>query len=180
MIYWRMRSLIIRCRVNCSVVGCAWWGSRMQRPVVPLMAYSRQRSCFSRSTKRRRRRRRWRRRCWRRRRRRCGRRLTRALAVDHVLDVHEAALVRIFVDRRGCRRHEGVRAVGARWQLNTTSALEEAAAVHRRTVRRAALAVHEEVAVGRRADDVLVRCVVVGVLDRHREVAPADSRWRRW
>ena len=48
------------------------------------------------------------RRRWRR-----GWRLAGALAVDHVLNVHAAALVRVLVHRRRCRRHEVVRAIRA-------------------------------------------------------------------
>ena len=119
--------------------------------------------------------RRWRR--WRRRRRRWewwwrrrGGRLAGALAVDHILDVHEAALVRVLVHRRRRRRHEDVRAIWARGHFHHLSALEESAAVDLGAVQRAALAVDLH-AVGRRADHVLVITVIVGVVDLHCQVA---------
>eukprot|EP00964_Phaeocystis_antarctica_P006871 scaffold3713_cov55-Phaeocystis_antarctica.AAC.2 len=96
--------------------------------------------------------------------RRRGGRLAGALAVDHVLDVHDAALVRVRIDIRGCLRYEGVRAIhthGQRYHLGT---LKEG--VDGRPSRWAALAVHLY-AVDRRADHVLVLAVVVGVPDRH-------------
>ena len=110
-----------------------------------------------------------------------------ALAVDHVRGVHEAALVRVLVHRRRRRRHEGVRAIGSRRQLELRGTLEVAALVdhgEHRAVRfidiagsclgiraqRAALAVHLH-AVGCRAQHVLVVVVVVGVLHRDGQVA---------
>ena len=126
------------------------------------------------------RRRQWRWRAGRLRWRRGGR-LAEAIAVDHVLDVHVTALVRILVDRFRRRRHEGVRAIRADWQRHHLGALEKIPNRHRarhRAVRRAALAVHFH-AVGRRAHNVLVGSVVVGVVDRYCQVALPVLRRRR-
>ena len=49
-----------------------------------------------------------------------------ALTVDHVLNVHKAPLMRIFIHRRCCRRHEGVRAIWTDRQQHPLGALEEA------------------------------------------------------
>eukprot|EP00964_Phaeocystis_antarctica_P072264 scaffold44165_cov57-Phaeocystis_antarctica.AAC.6 len=95
-----------------------------------------------------------------------------ALAVEHVLDVHEAALVRVLVDCGRRRRHERVRAIRARRQRHHLGALEEAPVVDHGAVRckvgtvrpqaqRAALAVHLHT-IDRRAHHVLVGSVVVG------------------
>ena len=147
-------------------------------------------TCFSRHVVRARRRPRWRDRRRRGRWRRGGRRggvMAGAFAVDHVRGVHEAALVRVLVHRGRRRRHEGVRAIGSRRQLELRGTLEVAALVdhgEHRAVRfidiagscrgiraqRAALAVHLH-AVGCRAQHVLVGVVVVGVLHRDGQVA---------
>ena len=117
---------------------------------------------------------------WRRGRRRGGV-MAGALAVEHVLDVHEAALVRVLVDCGRRRRHERVRAIRARRQRHHLGALEEAPVVDHGAVRckvgtvrpqaqRAALAVHLHT-IDRRAHHVLVGSVVVGVVDRYCQVA---------
>ena len=109
----------------------------------------------------------WRRGRWRRRRRgRAG-----APARDHVLDVQEAALVGIRVHSR---RRGGLKRVEPPWgprQGHPVGAREHVRiGIQRGTVAGAALAVHLR-AVGRRAHHVLVGVVVVGIVDRHREVA---------
>ena len=125
------------------------------------------------------RRRRWRRRRWRR--RRCPRRLAVALAVDHVLNVHVASLVRVIAHFRRRRRHEGVRAIWTDGQQHHLCALEEVAAIEICLGCRLALAVHLH-AVCSRAHHVLVLIVniEVGVTDHHtQEALPSRSRWCR-
>ena len=105
-------------------------------------------------------------------------RLAVALAVDHVLDVHVAALVRVRVDcgRRG--RGKCVGTVRTPGQRHHFGALEEL--VEGQPFRWAALAV-DLMAVDRRADHVLaVVVVVVGVPHRHGRVALPDVQRRWW
>ena len=165
-----------------------WWRQRHRRVrvgegaggVAAVTTTRGRRAVRARRRQGRRRRRRWWRRRWRRRRR--GGRLAGALAVDHVLDVHVAALVRVLVHRRRCLCHEGVRGIRAERQRNHFGTLKVVPNRHR-AVHWAAPAVHL-LAVGCCAHHVLVGLVVVGVVDLDREVAlpllHRRRRHRRW
>jgi len=144
-----------------------------------------------RARRRQRRRWRWRWRGWRRRRGWSRWRMAGALAVDHVLDVHEAIIVPALVHGRRRRCHEGVRTIRARGQRHHLGTLEKGGSVDNRNHcgRRpkgrnwAAPAVHL-FAVGHRVHDELIRLIVIRVCHQHSEVAlPLHRRhrclWRR-
>ena len=149
--------------------GC-WWRQRRRRVRVDkggqgrcAVATARRRGAVRARRWHRRGRRRWRRR------RRRGR-LAVAIALDHVLDVHEAALVRILVDCRRRRCDEGVRTIWARGQRHHLGTLKKTTAIDNGAVRGVALPMHL-FAVGERVQDKLVVLIVVGVLDLDRQVA---------
>ena len=104
-----------------------------------------------------------------------------ALTVDHVLNVHEAALVRVFVDRRRRCRHEGVRAVGSRRQQHVLGALEGTVTGNWRPIQRAALAVDQVIPVYSGAHHVFIGLVEVSFLHRNGHIArPPNRHWRCW
>ena len=102
-----------------------------------------------------------------------------AIAVDHVLNVQEAALVRVLVDCRRCGCLEGVGAIRSRRQRRILGALEGAVAGDWRIVQRAAPAVDLVISVHNGAHNVLIGLVEVGFLHRNGHIARPPKRRRR-
>ena len=102
-----------------------------------------------------------------------------AIAVDHVLNVHEAALVRVLVDCRRCGCLEGVGAIRSRRQRRILGALEGAVAGDWRIVQRAAPAMDLVISVYNGAHNVLIGLIEVGFLHRNGHIARPPKRRRR-
>ena len=102
-----------------------------------------------------------------------------AIAVDHVLNVQEAALVRVLVDCRRCGCLEGVGAIRSRRQRRILGALEGAVAGDWRIVQRAAPAMDLVISVYNGAHNVLIGLVEVGFLHRNGHIARPPKRRRR-